>query len=299
MKPRVPFSRLGLERHGKRWGPCPACGAERDGRRGVLLDKDTGWWCTKCRTGGDALDLVSYRLLGIPARESGPRFRDVLAWFDASITLAPEPAPPPKPQRAPVSSVAALLKLAVPPTEHGPASSFLRSRGIAPDTAPCGVLPDTAGAPFWPAHFSRNWPLVVPAYTARGVLAGLHGRAIGPAPRKSTWPKGIASAGLVFADPVHARPWLRGGPAPLRLLIVEGITDYLAAASTCDMPVLGYESGSLSAIEQIRDWPIRVIIATDNDEAGDRYARQIASALPRRVRAYRANPSRLIHAQTA
>jgi hypothetical protein len=84
---------------------------------------------------------------------------------------------------------------------------------------------------------------------------------------------------LVFANPV-ARNILRGEDKPLSLaLFVEGEKDYLRAATEWpNRAVVGIGSGSwspkmASAFRGATD----IVIATDNDPAGDRYAEEIAA----------------------
>jgi 5S rRNA maturation endonuclease (ribonuclease M5) len=78
---------------------------------------------------------------------------------------------------------------------------------------------------------------------------------------------------------------LRGEARPGRVVIAEGITDYLAAAqfASRDGPgtaVLGGISGSFGALAQTAIPETATVYAwTDPDEAGDRYAAEIARAL--------------------
>lgn len=300
---------LGLHPKGRRWGPCPACNAPRTSSsdpRPPLILPGKGWTCYACHAQGDAINLVSYALLG--RRDAGHEFPAVLAWLTERGFLAPDAALPrsrltPRPQRAstgqpdpsaprhrpPHSEVGAILRRCRKPHEDADTRAFLASRKL-PIDVPAGVLPPTFSAPWWPSPWSTLWPLVIPAYEADGTLASMHGRAVHPVakdgetgpPRKTTWPAGCEAIGLLFADPVLARPLLRGLGAPgSKVLIVEGLTDYLAASALLRgrYGVLGIASGSAPALGLVR-WPERttLLIATDNDTAGERYAAAIVEA---------------------
>jgi len=109
----------------------------------------------------------------------------------------------------------------------------------------------------------------------------MHGIAIDTAPRKTTWPKGGQHGGLLFAS-ASTRRWLSGqAPAPQRVVVVEGATDYLTASTELpDCAILGIASGSPPALSTVpKEKGQRWYVATDPDAAGRRYAKQIAEAL--------------------
>lgn len=285
---------LGLARKARRWGPCPACGAGRtqhDTRPPLsVVGAGKGWWCHACDRAGDAVDLAAWLVLGRRGSEAGQDFPRVLA---ALRGLSPPPSrasglDEPPPDR--VDVLPALRACTSPATEPAVAA-WLAGRGIAP-SAPAGVLPGSWSAPWWPARWSATWRLVVPAFTGLGELASLQARAPGPVgddEPKCRWPRGASAGGLLFADPRLARPILRGRPsAARRVLIVEGLTDYLTACSRVEGPtaVIGVASGSAAALRLLRtDLPI--VVATDYDRAGEVYAELVAEALaPHPVRRF-------------
>jgi len=157
---------------------------------------------------------------------------------------------------------------------------------------------------WWPSSWARHWRLVIRAFEPDGTPASLHARAVpaydddarpGDEPRpKTRWPFGCSATGLLFADPLGLA-LLRGeGPNELRKVwIVEGLTDLASAAiEATGLPepraVLGAAQGGFSALAKVR-WPDNVTIyaATDNDEKGNRYAKEIAETLaPRHVYRY-------------
>lgn len=105
--------------------------------------------------------------------------------------------------------------------------------------------------------------------------------------RKTTWPKGYAATGLLFAD-AAGLALLRGCPVHRDTLVVEGVTDLLRAAIVAPRvpcAVIGFASGGAAALGDVR-WPAnaRVGVATDPDKAGEEYADRVARAMPIRPR---------------
>ena len=179
------------------------------------------------------------------------------------------------------------------------ARELLRSKGCEPgDVDAFGlaklVAPDGPSFPWWPRRWRRDYPILVPAYDARGRLVSVHARRAGSdnGP-KTRWPVDHSARALLFAPPL-GRLFLRGKRA-LRaeldgVLIVEGLTDSLSASLFAirlasrggyRLAVLGVTSGSISALADI-DWPpdLPAIVATDRDGAGAAYAERIREALP-------------------
>lgn len=305
-------SRLGLTVRGRRAGPCPTCGESRtkkDRRLPVYLGN--GWLCYACGGKGDVLDLVAWTLHKRPAREA---WTEVRAWFGGDeADLQPIRGHGPAPQRPtppaaavtkrrfpPPSQLVALLRAAVSPAPGGRVWRWLESRGIrTPDRAAAssGELdparaPDGGWPEWWPWAWAtpQRWPLVVPAFDCDGRLRSLHGRAVLPsAPRKTTWPKDWDAGGLWMMSKA-ARRMARGsdGPAPARVLLVEGLPDYLDACSWAadDDAVLGGFSGSFSTLARLapRIPPDCAIVdLLQNDVAGARYRREAAAALHPRI----------------
>ena len=97
---------------------------------------------------------------------------------------------------------------------------------------------------------------------------------------------GVVS-GTFFAD-AGGLEVLQGTYAGPGLVVVEGLTDYLAAAQlaaeleTLRRPaVLGIMAGSSSALTTVSvKAHCRLNVMTDNDTSGDKYFREVAAALP-------------------
>jgi hypothetical protein len=93
-----------------------------------------------------------------------------------------------------------------------------------------------------------------------------------------------ANRGLVMATP-NVVTWLQGkSPCPARILIVEGETDFLAARAAWgninDLGIIGVRSGSWTP-EHAKKLAAETVllIATDNDPAGEGYAKRIEATL--------------------
>ena len=285
--------------------PCPACGAERRGghdRRGpVRVQAATSRWiCTRCEAGGGVVDLVAWAICGCQPRDrhTWARLREWAGGVDIAAMRPAAPCidEPMETPRLPRAEVERFLRGALPPKDAvGATAAFLERRGYdAARLAPYArALRPGAAAAWWPAEWSASWSLVVPAWTAAGVLAGVHGRAVDGRTPKTRWPLArvdgvtVAYSRLLFAGGV-ALAGLRGSwDGVRRLIIVEGLTDYLAAVCAADDgdAILGGTSGSWGALADVHPpRAVPIYAATDDDDTGRRYAEQIANAMaPRPV----------------
>jgi hypothetical protein len=303
-------------------GPCPACGAERSGSsdaRGPLRYKPAaGWWCVSCGAKGDAIDLAAQAIERCRGRDlSADGMASVLAWYadrgwcshEADGPDAPQPELPQRPEpgpevRIPFAELGALWSRVEMP-KAGPEVDWLRARGYDVDAlrrAQCvGVLPSDYDWPAWWPRRLTSWPVVALLREGNGRPAGLHGRAItADAERKTTTPLSTA-AGYSYSG-----LWMMNEPARLmvlgqaegpvhQVLVVEGITDFMRAASLAaavgvQTPILGGISGSFGRLDEVQaPAGCRFYIATDHDpvdrhgrRAGDVYAEQARAVCPGR-----------------
>lgn len=302
------MERAGMTLRAKRWGPCPSCNAARTGndkRPPVRVIADgLGWRSYCCGQTGDVVDLASWSAIGCRFRDAGDSWERVRDWFglDADPVKKREPQAPKVPRRPPHNELMDLLLATTKlcDTHDMEVLTFCKARGI-PKPAPAGVMPaadwdgwrrlsrvqlDAGGrtSTWWP--WVHQYRLVVPAFDWRGELVTIHGRDVSSkAPRKTTWPLGYDATGVVFAD-LRGRRLLQGDAADTHTLyIVEGITDYLvvAGASLPGFATISVASGSAAALEglgtTLAQHPhIRVFVATDPDETGRKYQREIADA---------------------
>jgi hypothetical protein len=269
--------------------------------------------CFACEFSGDALTLVAaaYQL---------DTTRDFLRVLQAAAQLAgydldapDRAAPPPKrreippPQRPDANDLAALWTACgsvadLREHQHDEDSRvirFLADRGI--HAGELGVLDIARVTPqphdydwpaWWPQAWARSWRIVTLAYEADGIAVSLHARAIDGSTPKTRWPLRCASSGLLFANKIGHK-MLCGIREPQRILVTEGMTDFLSASVMVanegrEHAVIGITSGSAQALSKVA-WPPRVGVAiiTHEDRAGETYATQVRAALPPGTRAVR------------
>jgi hypothetical protein len=297
---------------------CPAHGEDHsDGRpSGRIVHGGTGWKCWACDASGDSVSLASWLLLGRP--KPGAAEWDLLRrWFEDQgfVVSAPLAAPPVGPPRLPREEVLAVWRDAWPVSAEERAIRWCYARKIDAWKAAelCRALPEGKALPAW-AQCGKPWSdghsLLLPCVDHAGELVGLRARWTGarwdertewwaevPHERKEVNPKGAGVLrGSVYAGPL-GRALLRG-ETPERwsgdVVVVEGGPCWLRYAieaeslrQTQRAPiVLGVWSGA---------WPdsrdgdrlaarlrsARVIIATDADKPGEKYAQAIAATLRR------------------
>ncbi len=217
------------------------------------------------------------------------------------------PAPPP-PQRILPSEIEALWSAsrAVDATQVFPAEQDLRvafylsaRRWFAPALAALDLIRVTPipylydWPSWWPKSWASSWRLITRGYDAAGNIASVHARSIIPGQTpKTRWPKGFP-AGYLFADR-RGVALLRGDTGEIdKILIVEGLSDLIAmslavADAQRSHAILGITAGATKTLREIR-WPneLPIVIATDHDDAGERYAADLRELLPSNVRTLR------------
>lgn len=201
--------------------------------------------------------------------------------------------------------VASLWFACLPVLEIPEAASVLRSRGLSPEAVElhdlARALPENCPLPRWARFAGRTWNetghrLVLPVFDEHGNMRSLRAWRVldeGQMPKRLP-PAGHKAGGLVLANALgrmmletSTRPeWWPDG-APFRVVIAEGEPDFLTwATRTSDAvelapAVLGI-SGSGAWSQAIADRipsGTRVLIRSDLDEAGERYAREIARTI--------------------
>ena len=188
-------------------------------------------------------------------------------------------------------------------------ADYLRDRGLDParvdELELARALPMQQECPRWARIKDIDWwagcyQLLVPMCDHNAVDLNVRARRIVDGGLKTVVPKGYRVSGLVFAN-IDARrmfnPHLRHGALPpdkeLMVIIAEGEIDFLTWA-TRPVPdhqvwaVIGVDSGSWTPeiAARIPD-DTTVVIRTDHDDAGDRYAKKIIGTLGSRCRVLR------------
>lgn len=286
----------------------------------ALTGRGERWWhpYSSCDAHGDALDLVAYTLTGERLGACSQNDKDaVRAWFAAGgwckpsrrpVTLHRLPRPVPKTPKAqrrqdypPQGDIAALwtastrLEELISAESYGTnddiAYRFLESRGY--DAELLGEQGIAKLLPLeydWPKGFHWGgkgiWRLAVLAFDTKGVPRSIHARAVCESDRKTRWPYSYSATDLLFAEPLAHR-MLMGEHVELETLIVcEGLTDFLSASQAAiragsDIAVIGAASGSFGSLSEVAvPRRTQVLVATDDDRHGQRYARNVRAALP-------------------
>jgi hypothetical protein len=159
------------------------------------------------------------------------------------------------------------------------------------------ALHPRAAAPSWAALRRQSWArlgyrLLVPMVDAAGAVKSVRARCVGPVPwdgaPKALPPVGFGQRGLVMASPV-AREMLKGTAWPSEVVVAEGEPQWLAACLTWPgRAVLGIVAGSWTDELGARvPTCASVLVVTDHDAAGDRYAEAIEANLRGRCRVLR------------
>lgn len=279
----------------------PSCSIQS--KNGVVL-----WHCHGCKASGDALSLIA-AVRGLSLRRD---FREVLlvgaelaglhgvAHELRSGETSPEPRPvpvrpAPEPERdyPPADVVRAFLAACGPVAKDPQVATYLTGRAIDPilvDADRLGyALPgeDPAAARLG-GYRGRPWSetghrLIVPVRSvlepARSVRAW---RVVEGESPKRLPPGGFKAAGLFMANP-FADAWLGGTFTPARVLIAEGEPNFMTAATWRmgePTAVIGIYSGSWTRELAARFRPgMQVLVFTDLDPAGERYAAEIRESL--------------------
>jgi hypothetical protein len=320
---------LGLTQRQSRWGACPACDATRasrkDPRAPIRLTPGLGlWFCNACQLGGSVVDLISFAIAGRAMRGQGSA-EPVRAWAASRGLLPQEPhehrqvRQRPSARRSavvpvvqgnfpPASEVAEVWRACRPVGEDADVVAALEARripvSVVEDRDLARALPEAWGLPPWCKGWRARHRLVLPLYGADGELKSLRGRAVNKdAVAKSLAPAGFTTRGLVFADSL-ARQILASGavphwlarPAELRIIIDEGGPAWLALCadlperdvSTACMAIPGSGAWTAELASRIPTG-CKVVIGTDDDPAGDKYAAMLNAQLGGRCEVRRWN----------
>ena len=291
----------GLTQRGTSWTPCPTCHADRRGSsdaRGPIgfTANGRGWRCHRCKEGGDGVTLAA-----IASEAAHGQWDKVLAWAQEKGLLdgdlkQPTDLTPRVRKRPGLQEVEHTWYGLRAVFQDEAANQWLRRRSLFPrlvdELGLAMALPEIWRGPGWAARGPRGWAetghrIVFSLWGATGERESLHARAVAVnAPRpKGLSPQGFEVKGLVFADALGVA-MLRGDARPAQVVMAEGPSDFLSWATRWgDTPpdhiaILGVLSGSWTAdlAAQIPDGA-QVVLRTDPDPSGDKYAEQIASTL--------------------
>lgn len=298
----------------------------RNDRRAPIgvVREGRGWNCTRatCDGRGDALGLVAAVVLGSPKWTGNDATRRVIEHArdvglvphddgnyrrrEGARTVAVEapkrPPAPPARVPAPPAEVEALWAACVPVTADAEVAGWLESRGLPPAAVEAldlaRALPTDVELPRWAsvgrAPWHRGWRCLLPCYASDGALVGLKARLVRKGAPKSTCGTDVTTRGAVLANPAAAA-LLAGEGAAERVLVVEGEPDLLTAALLAaelapDVAVFGVWQGAWTDHGNALGAHHRVLLATDNNPAGDKFADAICRTLPCPSRRWRCEP---------
>lgn len=293
----------------------------RSDKRGAvgLTPDGRGWRCHECDAHGDAVTLAAWVIAQNPRPRDWTPVRAALADGLAVSLASPlrmQPMAPSRALRPPKAELESLWRASFPldavpsgldPSWTGAVRVYLSTRGFdmgwltMPETRELArILPPPERYPYpsWWPYPPEVYRLALLAFEPDGNVASIQARAIRadlPAKDKTRNPRDFSYAGTLFADG-RGRDFLRAvrGEETLAALeavvVTEGLTDTLKLAQVAcrygrRWAVLGMVAGSVNAFRSLSAWPTRVPcwVATDGDEAGDRYALQVREALPEEV----------------
>ena len=307
----VMLQQLGLTQKGRRWGPAPCCSADRasdkDSRPPVNTINDKLWVCNACGTHGNIFDLISQHIDNKQMEEMN--WETIRDWWKSfspadedNKELIQNPVQSHKREYPPLEEVENLIdqtillkdankKMFNRTRDYYNWMKFREQRHIHDNAPAAFMIPDAnlkslslvessrgTMTPWWRPEWRRSFPLIVPLWDNQGILRSLLGRTYGSAVRnhrKTTVPIGYTTENLFLANKT-ARAWLRKEATPSIIWIVEGEIDFINVA-LAGKAVIGIRSGSINGLA-LMPWhrTQKVLIATDNDKAGDKYAHDAA-----------------------
>ena len=216
------------------------------------------------------------------------------------------PSPAPRRPFPPAEEIGAFWSMCHPVSDDPEIVRWLEGRGLSAEAIGrydvARALPREAHLPPWASYrgdpalrpnaepwTALGYRLIVPLHDEAGVIRSVRARAVGPTDGpKALPPTGYAAKGLVMADPLAAMMLALGSwpeHAEKRVVVSEGEPDFLTWASrgtgARTLAVLGI-AGAGTWTKEIADRipdGSTVIIRTDQDDAGDRYAEQITASL--------------------
>jgi hypothetical protein len=159
---------------------------------------------------------------------------------------------------------------------------FLTKRQLMPawELPVFGILAEQSGLhpsiQSWP---KRGYQLIAPLFDQSGAVANVQARVIRCGEPKTLVPGGTRLSGTVFADS-RGRSLLAGEAEADCVVFGEGLTDMLALAIASPFPVLT-APGTSCLVSAVGSWARgrRVLLAIDNDAAGQRAVAPTAEAL--------------------
>jgi hypothetical protein len=318
---------LGVEVRRKHLAACPSCGAAGHGSGKLYRGTEgVRWHCHRCDADGDAVGLVAHHLHGSSLSPDQWRavreWFTIQGYLDTpgklransrpQRTREPQTTQRVEPKYPPTEALQAVWAQGVPMGKSPEGLEWCRRYAIVPHRVDAlhmaRILPKGAALPSWARcaghSWAKGWRLLLPVYGPAGRVVSIQARWLhaGEAPKKAKEgaPAGFSRSGCVYADPMgvallQGRQVDAGVNWDGRVVFTEGGKDFLTWATREGRvsrgrayAVFGVWQGAWTAelATRIPDGG-RVIIRTDQNEAGDRYAAAIADTLSRRCEVLR------------
>jgi hypothetical protein len=290
------------------------------------------WTCARCQAGGDTVALIAYGLFRERPPKGDRRWQDVRAWGaaqgwcdgvgSASTTWVPPRRDPDEDLvRPPRDQVIELWSSCLPVSTDPDVSAWIERRmhvdGAVEKVTERDLvraLPRSVTLPPWATYRGRapaprSWAdlghlAIVPMRDATGEIVSLRARFVG---ESTDAPKALPPVGFsqkrtimcngpaveLLVDPVAARATGRAR----EVVIAEGEPQWLAwelrSRLGGEAPIFGLVSGSWApAMAVAVPTSARVIVCTDDNDAGDAYHRAIIDSLAGRATVLRWQPRR-------
>ncbi len=288
--------------------PCPVHNGKDPNCDIALKDGELVYMChSTCGEGGDSLKLLqgirncSFKdalteganMAGVMLEGASPNPEKARIAKAERAHFISQNIPTEPPKRLPVSELETFWESCPRACDSTSVSGWLVGRRIEPEVASDLDIVRALGdvAPSW-AHFKgSSWEAlrylaIIPLYDSAGELRGVRGASIARGVLPDGMPKRLAPMGggpkgLVMACPT-ARAMLGGNARPGRILIAEGEPDFLtwATKGLDDVATIGIVAGSWTPdiAARLPDGA-EVLIRTDPDGPGDKYAEYIYETL--------------------
>lgn len=283
----------------------PSLSVHRGGSDGGIAIK-----CHACGVSGDVFTLVA-GVHGLDVRNDFARVLEIAGELVGLRPDGPRPTSPPRPP-APKSptggsngsggrdmpspdEVRRIWEHELRAPIDADAWEYLHGRGLDEASSFCRAVPEggvTVRTKDGSRPMLRGLRIAVPLFNAQGQMVAIQARDFTGGKEHTFRVVGPSKAG-VFGAPERLAE-----PAVEWVILVEGLTDYLAALAAIrpENPraiVLGV--AGVENAEHFKALPLagkRVVIASDADAAGDAFAAEIVAAVaPRGARCFRARPT--------
>ena len=281
------------------------------------------FYCNACKASGSMFNLAALKLFNVSyaTMKASGETHLLRPWFESNFSLCTNttmakrrsrPLPPIR-EYPPADEVKAFYNSTKKITTHPKVCEYLQGRGIDPRKCiPFARIADrefdiesltkkaktdsngeTVAKPWFFKNYLWQYPLVFPLFNYKGDFKSVIARNCWKQSRnlKTIFPSGYSCSEL-FNMSLDVRSWIVEKDFIDEIWITEGEIDYLHLASE-GLNVIGIGSGRLSHLQLLQWTPMqKVYIATDNDEAGERYAKKIPN-LVQPAKSYRVNFGKL------